>query len=60
MQQCRSTSGAVSSRARKSRRSPPPWLLVRIAAGISILFHAVGQAYDDFTQATDDEVRALL
>jgi putative phosphoribosyl transferase len=23
-------------------------------------FHAVGQYYDDFTQTTDDEIRALL
>jgi predicted phosphoribosyltransferase len=25
-----------------------------------VSFHAVGQWYDDFTQTTDDEIRALL
>jgi putative phosphoribosyl transferase len=31
-----------------------------VCATTPALFHAVGQVYDDFTQTTDDEVRALL
>jgi len=56
-----STFGAVSSRARKKPKTSATGRAFGSDRRWNLRsFHAVGRAYDEFTQATYDEVRALL